>query len=207
MAWDVVSLYNDTVVVHLLNPCPECVSLHKNMKIAELTELRIISIVSRKFWRLRRQQYVRKEETDIWAMVNCASELTLVEQEEFFELVLSYADTLAEAAHDLGHTDKLKHTICTGETQSIHQVVRCIPLCRKIEVTKLVLEMLDNDAINCTSSPWEAPIFLVQKKHGSHRFCVDYRKFNSVTRNCAYPLPRIDNTLECYMAQSSLAHY
>ena len=37
---------------------------------------------------------------------------------------------------------------------------------------------------------------LVNKKDGSTRFCVDYRKVNEVTHKDSYPLPRIDDTIE-----------
>ena len=35
----------------------------------------------------------------------------------------------------------------------------------------------------------------MRKKDGKLRFCVDYRKVNSITRKDAYPLPRVDDTL------------
>lgn len=45
------------------------------------------------------------------------------------------------------------------------------------------------------SSPWAALIVLVRIKNGACRFCVDYRKLNSVTRKDTFPLPRIEDSL------------
>ena len=56
--------------------------------------------------------------------------------------------------------------------------------------------MQEKDVIQQSSSPWASPIVLVKKKDGTTRFCVDYRKLNNVTRKDAYPLPRIDSTLD-----------
>ncbi|KAL5500729.1 hypothetical protein EMCRGX_G012325 [Ephydatia muelleri] len=56
--------------------------------------------------------------------------------------------------------------------------------------------MLGREVIQPSNSPWASPVVLAQKKDGINRFCVDYRKLNVVTRKDAYPLPRIDETLE-----------
>ncbi|GFU65968.1 hypothetical protein TNCV_3240141 [Trichonephila clavipes] len=59
--------------------------------------------------------------------------------------------------------------------------------------------MLDEGIVQPSESPWSSPVVLVRKKKkdGSWRFCVDYRKLNSVTKKDVYPLPRIDDTLDC----------
>lgn len=56
--------------------------------------------------------------------------------------------------------------------------------------------MLQKNVISPSTSPWALPIVLVQKKDGSTRFCVDYRKVNCLTRKDAYPIPKIDETLD-----------
>ncbi len=61
-----------------------------------------------------------------------------------------------------------------------------------------VQKMLDQGMIETCQSNWASPValVLVTKKDGTTRFCVDYRKLNDVTRNNAYPLPHIDDTLD-----------
>ncbi|KRZ01755.1 Retrovirus-related Pol polyprotein from transposon, partial [Trichinella zimbabwensis] len=61
---------------------------------------------------------------------------------------------------------------------------------------QLIREMLRSGVIEPASGPWSSPVVLVRKKDGSHRFCVDYRKLNAVTRIDAQPIPRIDDTLD-----------
>ena len=58
---------------------------------------------------------------------------------------------------------------------------------------KIVEEMLHNDAIKPSTSPWASP---VAKKDRSIRMCIDYRKLNAVTQKDAYPLPHIDDALD-----------
>ena len=56
--------------------------------------------------------------------------------------------------------------------------------------------MLDHDVIHSSNSPWSSSVIMVKKKDESWRFCIDYHKLNAVTCHDAYPLPRIDATLD-----------
>ena len=97
---------------------------------------------------------------------------------------------------DFGRTEILRHKIDTKGSPPIRQQARRLPPYRKEEVKGLLDGMLKKDVITPSKSPWASPVVLVQKKDGSTRFCVDYRKVNAVTRKDAYPLPCIDTTLD-----------
>ncbi len=56
--------------------------------------------------------------------------------------------------------------------------------------------IVDRGVIEPCQSSWASSVVLVTKKDGTTHFCMDYRKLNDVTRKDAYPLPRIDNTLD-----------
>lgn len=58
-----------------------------------------------------------------------------------------------------------------------------------------ILENLEKGFISPSDAPWASPILMAKKPGGGLRFCVDYRKLNSITEKDRYPLPLIDETL------------
>ncbi|UYV66258.1 K02A2.6-like [Cordylochernes scorpioides] len=123
-------------------------------------------------------------------------ELQPGQQRELATLLATYNKIFAKSSEDYGRTDLTRHRINTGESNPIKQAPHRIPLARRQEAETLVKEMLDQNIIEPSSSPWVSPVVLVKKKDGSTRFCVDYRKLNDITKKDSYPFPRIDATLD-----------
>jgi len=56
--------------------------------------------------------------------------------------------------------------------------------------------MLKTGVIEPSNSPWSSPVCMVRKKDGSYRYCVDYRRMNSVTIKDAFPVPDVKDALD-----------
>lgn len=124
------------------------------------------------------------------------SNLTLPQQEQLLDLLSKYQDVFAPTASHLGRTGEVQHTIDTGDAPPIRlRPYRTSPGQRE-EIDTQIADMLSQNIIQESVSPWAAPVVLVKKKDGTTRFCVDYRKLNEITKKDSYPLPRIDDTLD-----------
>lgn len=98
---------------------------------------------------------------------------------------------------DLGMNNEVEHHINTGSAAPIRQrPCRTAPWKQK-EIDLQVNKLLKEGKVQESNSPWASPVVLVAKKDGSQRLCVDYRQLNSVTVKDAFPLPRIDDSLDC----------
>ncbi|MCG8048186.1 MAG: reverse transcriptase family protein, partial [Candidatus Thiodiazotropha endolucinida] len=118
------------------------------------------------------------------------------QKKQIARLLRKYGDTFSSTDKDLGRTGIIKHMISTENASPIKQPMRRVPVHMQGEVDEQIDAMLENNIIQPSSSPWASGIVLVSKKDGSKRFCIDYRRLNDVTIKDAYPLPRIDESLD-----------
>ena len=63
------------------------------------------------------------------------------------------------------------------------------------EIKKQIKELSEKGYIRRSSSPWGAPMLLVEKDK-SLRMVVDYRALNEVTIKNKYPLPMINDLFD-----------
>ena len=127
---------------------------------------------------------------------NIQEHLTDSQKDLVKSLLHEYKDIFAKDDHDLGRTSQAVHTMDTGDARPKRQPPRRLAIHQKQEAEAHIADMLKRGVIEESNSPWASPIVLVKKKDGSTRFCVDYRKINEVTRKDAYPLPRIEESLD-----------
>ncbi|KAL5457023.1 hypothetical protein EMCRGX_G034258 [Ephydatia muelleri] len=124
-----------------------------------------------------------------------STEITDSEKHELRNLLRKFDDLFVSENGALGRTKVVKHRINTSGSP-IRQPLRRQPESLKGDMNEEVRKMLSRGVIRPSSSPWSSPVVMVRKKNGSWRFCIDYRKLNAVTHQDAYPLLRIDATLE-----------
>lgn len=126
-----------------------------------------------------------------------ASDLLPAQTADMRRILMSYRDIFDFNDRPLGQTSVVTHRINTGDASPIRRRPYRVSHAEREVIQREVDKMFTKDVIEPSCSPWASPVVLVKKKDGSWRFCVDYRHLNKVTRKDVYPLPRIDDALDC----------
>ncbi len=105
------------------------------------------------------------------------------------------SDLFAISDNDLTTTDTVQMEIDTGSHPPIQLRPYRAPLTSRQTIGKAIDQMLSAGIIRESQSSWSFPVVIVNKKDGTKRFCVDFRKLNQITKPMVYPLPLIDDLL------------
>ncbi len=122
--------------------------------------------------------------------------LTETQRRKLQDLLVKYSDLFSRNDSDFGYTTAVTHSVPTGDAPPIKQIHRRIPPQVFQEVQKHVQDLVFQGILRESCSPWASPAVIVIKKDGSVRFCCNYRKLYKVTCKDAYPLPRLEESLD-----------
>ena len=113
-------------------------------------------------------------------------------------LLTEYHNLFSLEKNEIGHMKAAEHAIKLKDPDAapFKEWFRRISPPQVDEVREHLKLMLDAGAIRPRNSPWYNAVVLVRKKDGSFRFCIDFRRLNSLTKKDSHPLPRICKTFD-----------
>ena len=171
VAHGLVHVRRGEVPVRLLNPSTEPIIIHKGTQIATMEQVQPAELSSVQMATAANEHLTLREclvREDLYNIVQrCGQGLTDGEKNSFLLLLQEYKDVFAVNKNDLGRTDRLRHSISTGNSHPIRQPLRRIPTARWEEARKMLEDMLHKDIIQPSVSPWASPVVLVPKKDGN----------------------------------------
>ncbi|KAL8573663.1 hypothetical protein ACOMHN_007216 [Nucella lapillus] len=116
--------------------------------------------------------------------------LCRAKQEEARQLLKQFSQSLTD---EPGKTTLETCTVELTTKQPVNAKAYPIPYATRQVVEEEVDKMLKLGVIEPLRSPYCAPVVIVRKKSGEHRFCVDYRRLNNVTKVDAEVIPNIED--------------
>ena len=203
---------SNRVTVVLRNNTQDWLEIKKGMPIARMVAANEVPTVTNLFSAEQTKEQSTLTETERQDLL--LEKLDLLGLEAWPEeqagkarsLLKEYHDIFSLEKCDMGHTNATKHKIVLKDLDTLPFKERFhrIPPPQLDEVREHLKLMLDAGVIWPSNSPWCNAVVLVRKKDGSLRFCIDFRKLNSLTVKDSHPLPCICETLE---SLTGAAHY
>ncbi|XP_026022288.1 uncharacterized protein LOC113021785 [Astatotilapia calliptera] len=125
-----------------------------------------------------------------------STDLNDYEQLQLKRLLCTYGHVFSTGPADLGRTSLVQHDIITRPGAPVKQNPRRMAGEKQQNADQQIYDSLQSGLAQRSCSSWASPIVMVRKKDGTYRLCIDYRALNDRTITDAYPLPRIQDTLD-----------
>ncbi|XP_050314887.1 uncharacterized protein LOC126749236 [Anthonomus grandis grandis] len=123
------------------------------------------------------------------------------ERRELFKLIRKFEKVLHKPGDKLTFSNQVKHKINTTDEIPVYTKSYRYPHILKQEIDNQIEQMLDDEMIRPSNSPWSSPVWIVPKKADvtgkkKWRIVIDYRKLNEKTIGDRYPIPNITDILD-----------
>jgi len=170
---------NGEVPLQITNPSNKTVTLYKEQNLGFIDEVEEVGSTTAFVNNIHERSHI-----DYQSLISKTVEFDGSEERRraFMYLLSEYTDIISTGSHDLGRTKLVEHTIDTGNATPLRSGLRRVSFHERDIVKSEVDKMLHNGIIERSNSPWASPVVLVRKKDESIRFCIDYRRLNTVTK-------------------------
>ena len=111
-------------------------------------------------------------------------------------LFKKYSDVFSRHKFDIGYSDAVPHTIRLKTNFPIYSPQFRVPEAHKVEILRQIDQLKKAGCLELSTSPYNSPIFLVQKKDGSSRIVLDYRKLNAQSLPDKYSIRDVKTCLD-----------
>ena len=195
---------SNRITVVLRNNTQDWLEIKKGVPVARMVAANEVPKVTNLFSAEQKKEQPTLSETERQDLLLEKLDLSGLEAwpqeqaEQARSLLREYNDIFSLEKRDMGHTNATEHKIVLKDpdTPPFKERFCRIPPPQLDEVREHLKLMLDAGVIRPSNSPWCNAVVLVRKKDGSLRFCIDFRKLNSLTVKHSHLLPHICETLE-----------
>ena len=155
--------------------------------------MNILEMIEYSNWELGSNQVVVECDKGLDIHIGCD---IISRRKEIKGLIDHYRDLFVRKGSQLGCANVETHKIWTVDEVPVAQPYRRVVPTEVGPVKMQIEEWCRDGVIVKSKSAYASPLVVVQKSNGDLRLCVDYRKLNAKTVRDAYPIPRVDDSLE-----------
>lgn len=117
------------------------------------------------------------------------------------KLLDDFKDLFYKDGDKLTATHEVQHEIPTSIDKPLYSKIYRYPRVHENEIQKQIGEMLSQNIIKESNSPYNSPLWIVPKKIDNSgikkwRLVVDYRKLNEYTKTDKFPIPHMEGILD-----------
>ena len=119
-------------------------------------------------------------------------------RQPIFDTLKTYSHLFVNKESYLPATKLVKFSTDTGDNPPCEQFPYKVPLNLQPVLDNKIDELLEEDMIRPSISPYVSPCLLVPKKDGGHHLVVYYRRLNKMIKPMSYPLHNTHDMLPSF---------
>jgi len=180
-------------VIVVMNTTNEQVYFKKNCAIGLVSKFNSANVIRAVDCESESYASNEKKREELRDLINCPAQF----KEELIKILVPYRpQVLAKKGEPLGRTHLMKMDIeLLPGSQPIALAPYRTPHSQLGTLNAQLDDLIAQRLMGSTMSPYAAPVVLVKKPDGTLRICCDYRKLNSQTIGCEFPLPNISEII------------